>query len=432
MPVPTTITDLSDVALSNFPQDSDSTGATVASLPRAIQAILKKQFIRGSDITVTGSGSITMPVEGSYFVVNGSGYAISGLTANYNGRIVTVEFTGALTLTNSASFILVSGVNITTAAGDVAIFVNETGSTWRCISYNSVVSPYAKLVSPAFTGTPTVPTVGGISQDTTIASTGFVEMLTGSAAVSVAGGVDVTLTDNQSARQFIRFTGAITANINVIFNSLNRKLWVIKDNTTGAFTITCKYSSGVGVTLPTSKTTALIVGDGSNIRDGVTLLNSPAMQGTPTAPTAPTGTNTTQIATTAFVNAESVGIAGTDTITGVKTFQAGSEPVALNICKAWCNFDGTLTGTNAPRKGFNIANITRTSAGTYTVTFTNAMPDKNYALLVSTSSDSSAATMVYEDGTYTTARGTTSFNIQCAPSGASAVDRTSVSVMVLG
>jgi hypothetical protein len=158
---------------------------------------------------------------------------------------------------------------------------------------------------------------------------------------------------------------------------------------------------------------------------------NPTFTGVPAAPTAAIGTNTTQLATTAFVNAEAVGIAGIDTITGVKTFQAGAEPIALNICKAWCNFDGTLAGTNAPRKGFNVSNITRTGVGAYTVNFANAMADKNYCLIVTTSSDGASVTSVYESGTYTTARSSGSFNIQCGTNAGAAADRTSVSIMVL-
>lgn len=52
---------------------------------------------------------------------------------------------------------------------------------------------------------------------------------------------------------------------------------------------------------------------------------------------------------------------------------------AIQTCKAWCNFDGTLTGTNAPRAGYNVTSITRTAAGTYTVNFTSSLTDANYA-----------------------------------------------------
>ena len=174
MPVPTTITDLSDTAASNFPQDADSTGATVASLPRAIQAILKKQFIRGSDIPVLASGTVTIPVDNNYFVITGTGFSVSGFSANYNGRMITVEFTGALTLTHSASFIMPAGASITTATGDVFIFVNETGSTWRCVNYTKAGVDYAPLASPVFTGNPTAPTPTAGDNDTSIATTAFV------------------------------------------------------------------------------------------------------------------------------------------------------------------------------------------------------------------------------------------------------------------
>jgi hypothetical protein len=45
-----------------------------------------------------------------------------------------VYFTGALTLTNGASLVLPGGVNITTAAGDVAVFVAD-GTVVRCTDY---------------------------------------------------------------------------------------------------------------------------------------------------------------------------------------------------------------------------------------------------------------------------------------------------------
>lgn len=45
---------------------------------------------------------------------------------------------------------------------------------------------------------------------------------------------------------------------------------------------------------------------------------------------------------------------------------------------AWCVFDGTLTGTNAPIAGYGIASVTRDSIGVYTVTFDTAMGNVNY------------------------------------------------------
>lgn len=48
------------------------------------------------------------------------------------------------------------------------------------------------------------------------------------------------------------------------------------------------------------------------------------------------------------------------------------------FCRAWVNFNGT--GTVAIRASFNVSSITDNGAGNYTVNFTNAMPDENYAV----------------------------------------------------
>jgi hypothetical protein len=47
------------------------------------------------------------------------------------------------------------------------------------------------------------------------------------------------------------------------------------------------------------------------------------------------------------------------------------------IAKAWVNFDGT--GTVAIRDSFNVSSITDNGTGDYTVNFTTAMPNANYA-----------------------------------------------------
>jgi len=48
------------------------------------------------------------------------------------------------------------------------------------------------------------------------------------------------------------------------------------------------------------------------------------------------------------------------------------------LCRAWVNFNGT--GTVAIRADFNVSSITDNSTGDYTVNFTNAMSDANYAV----------------------------------------------------
>ena len=58
----------------------------------------------------------------------------------------------------------------------------------------------------------------------------------------------------------------------------------------------------------------------------------------------------------------------------------GSAPVYA--CRAWVNFNGT--GTVAIRASGNVSSITDNGTGDYTVNFTTAMPDANYAAALST------------------------------------------------
>jgi hypothetical protein len=55
---------------------------------------------------------------------------------------------------------------------------------------------------------------------------------------------------------------------------------------------------------------------------------------------------------------------------------SGSAPVYA--CRAWVNFNGT--GTVAIRASGNVSSITDNGTGDYTVNFTTAMPDVNYAV----------------------------------------------------
>ena len=51
---------------------------------------------------------------------------------------------------------------------------------------------------------------------------------------------------------------------------------------------------------------------------------------------------------------------------------------ASGLAKAWVNFNGT--GTVAIRASFNVSSITDNGTGNYTVNFTTAMVDANYAV----------------------------------------------------
>lgn len=56
-----------------------------------------------------------------------------------------------------------------------------------------------------------------------------------------------------------------------------------------------------------------------------------------------------------------------------------SDTVINGSAKAWVNFNGT--GVVAIRASFNVSSITDAGTGNYTVNFTVAMPDTNYATI---------------------------------------------------
>jgi len=73
----------------------------------------------------------------------------------------------------------------------------------------------------------------------------------------------------------------------------------------------------------------------------------------------------------------------------------GSAPVYA--CRAWVNFNGTLTGDMRTASG-NVSSITDGGVGIYTVNFTTPMEDVNYAFLGSVKFDNTyQCYLVFED-----------------------------------
>ena len=60
-------------------------------------------------------------------------------------------------------------------------------------------------------------------------------------------------------------------------------------------------------------------------------------------------------------------------------FATVSGTAPIYPCRAWVNFNGT--GTVAIRASGNVTSITDNGTGDYTVNFTTAMPDANYAAI---------------------------------------------------
>ena len=308
MAIPSTMSDLSTTASSNSPAGSENVGPNMDNYIRAVQAIIKNDVSKGSDIS--SANALTVPDNGHYFVVTGT-TNITSIGNTYNGRTIILKFSGILTLTDSASLILF-GANITTAVGDVLVITNESSGVYRAISYSKATDD------------------------------------------------GVTLADTQT---------------------LTNKTIVVANNT-----ITTAAS---GALAATELNAALAELDSEKAP-----LASPALTGTPTAPTAGAATGGTQIATNAYADASAnqtitlsgdVTGSGEDAIT-VTVVDDSHNHVVANVddlqdmvVTAWCNFDGTTAGTNDPTEGNNIDTVHRIAAGQYRLTFTVAMTTANYA-----------------------------------------------------
>jgi len=89
-------------------------------------------------------------------------------------------------------------------------------------------------------------------------------------------------------------------------------------------------------------------------------------------------------------------INGSGTVTGIS---AGGLPdgcittadldSAVPVAKAWVRFNGT--GTPAIDANYNVSSITDHNAGDYTISFTTALPDANYAVTFGAVKSNSAA-----------------------------------------
>lgn len=80
---------------------------------------------------------------------------------------------------------------------------------------------------------------------------------------SVAGGANVTLSDVEAQHAVHEYTGLLAANIDVIVPA-ESKVYLVHNNTSGAYTLTVKTSGGSGVAVTQGKKVVLVC-DGTDV-----------------------------------------------------------------------------------------------------------------------------------------------------------------------
>ncbi|CAN5662242.1 hypothetical protein BH11BAC5_BH11BAC5_24090 [soil metagenome] len=227
---------------------------------RAINGIVKSN---GTTISAAVAGT-------DYVIPSGN---IAGSAGSFTGNLAgEVTGTQSATVVGNAAVIGKVLTGYTSGSGTVAATDNILQAIQK-INGNVVLK--APLASPTFTGVPATPTATAGTNTTQIATTAFVtSAVSAGTSTSFSGSLAGEVTGTQSA--------TVVGNGAVIGKVL-----------TG-------YTSGAGTVAATDNILQAIQKiNGNDVLKAP--LASPTLTGTPAAPTATAGTNTTQIATTAFV-----------------------------------------------------------------------------------------------------------------------------------
>jgi hypothetical protein len=144
--------------------------------------------------------------------------------------------------------------------------------------------------------------------------------------------------------------------------------------TIGAFSATLTFSAATSVTFPTSGTLGTLAGAESLSNKTIV---APIITGVSAAPTAAVDTNTTQLATTAFVLAQAASQADMETASSLTKF---TPPGRLHnhpgVSKGWvkARFDG------AYEVAYNVSSITDVGAGRITVVWNVDFSSTHYCV----------------------------------------------------
>ncbi len=255
------------------------------------------------NIAVDAAGNLLVALDNGTTVNAGLVNLALSIGTITQGNPVSATITGAglstalnLVLPNAIAL----GLGNVTNESKVTMFTNPTftgtvtGVSAAMVGLGNVTneSKATMFTDAALTGVPTAPTASSGTNTTQIATTAYVRTAVANLVNSAPGALD-TLDELAAA------LGDDASFATTVTTSIGLKAPIDNPTFTGTVSGITKTMVGLGNVLNETKATAF---------------TSPAFTGTPTAPTAPGGTNDTQIATTAYVQTAGYNSQGVKTI----------------------------------------------------------------------------------------------------------------------
>jgi len=270
------------------------------------------------------------PTLSNPFTANSDGSYLWYLQAVGNCYDVTTTGAGVPTVT---TFDICPGFNgnagaVTSVFGRTGTVIAQTGD------YSvSQITGAAPLASPTFTGVPAAPTATFGTNTTQLATTAFVQAALPSVPVTSVFGRTGTVTAQTGDYSISQITGGAPL-ASPTFTGVPLAPTATYGTSTTQLATTAFVQAAVSgsasppVTSVFGRTGAVVATSGDYTVSQVTgaaPLASPALTGTPTSPTASVGTNTTQVATTAFVQSQ------IQTLTSALIYNTQSAATNTNI-----------------------------------------------------------------------------------------------------
>jgi hypothetical protein len=308
----------------------------------------------------------TTPRNGSFVDLSVTGTTSFDGSQGTAGQVLTSAGTGATPTWTTPTTGTVTSVSGTSP-------VASTGGATPAISleanYGDTQNPYASktanYVLAAPNGSAGVPTFRAIvaadiptlNQNTT----GTASNVTGTVAIANGGTGNTTRQEAMDA-----LAGAVTSGsylrgngTDVVMSTIQAAdVPTLNQNTTGT-------ASNVTGTVAVANGGTGITSFGTGV---ATWLGTPSSANLASAITDETGSGALVFGTSPTLTTPTINSAQVATVSGT---------APLYMCRAWVNFNGT--GTVSVRGSGNVTSITDNGTGDYTVNFTTAMPDANYA-----------------------------------------------------